>query len=141
MEDLSRVCGRPHPADMKIAHQCHKNQNFEKNGTYVKDNGELRMPTNFLANPTKFGIRMAQKPKRAIFDACRPAVNMPAAFSSFWLLILSQVASYAGILNIKGQFKVPCKKLDQNRILVENFGLRVNLSPPEQSRVSNTPNK
>ena len=42
------VCGRPHPTDMKIARQRHKNQNFEKNGTYVKDNGVLRMPTNFL---------------------------------------------------------------------------------------------
>ena len=76
------------PADMKIACQHHKNQNLEKNGTYVKDNGELRMPTNFLPNPTKFGHRMAQKPKRAIFGTCRPAVNMRAAFCYFWPLIL-----------------------------------------------------
>ena len=64
--DLSRVSLRPAtPGHMKIARQRHKNQNFEKNGTYVKDNGVLRMPTNFFDNP--FGRRMAQKSKMAIF--------------------------------------------------------------------------
>ena len=52
---------------MKIARQRHKNQNFEKNGTYVKDNGVLRMPTNFFDDPATFGCRMTQKPKSAIF--------------------------------------------------------------------------
>ena len=41
------VCGRPHPADTIIARQRHKIQNFEKNRTYIKYNGLLRMPTNF----------------------------------------------------------------------------------------------
>ena len=53
---------------MKIARQRHKNQNFEKNGTYVKDNGVLRMPTNFFDDPTIFGDRSPKKPKKAIFD-------------------------------------------------------------------------
>ena len=53
---------------MKIACQRHKNQNFEKNGTYVKDNGVLRMPTNFFDDPTIFGNRSPQKPKKAIFE-------------------------------------------------------------------------
>ena len=48
------VCGRPHPADTNIGRERHKIQNFEKNGTYVKYNGLLRMPT--------------KKPKKAIFD-------------------------------------------------------------------------
>ena len=52
---------------MKIARQRHKNQNFEKNGTYVKDNDVLRMPTIFFYNPATFGRRMTQKPKNAIF--------------------------------------------------------------------------
>ena len=123
------AAGRTRPT-RKIARQRRKNKNFEKNGTYIKDSSVLSMPIIFFGDQTTFGDRISQKPKTAIFIVCRPAVNMPAAFYSFWLLILSQVASYAGILNIKGQFKVPCKKLDQNRILVENFGLRVNLSPP-----------
>ena len=38
-----------------------------KNGTYVKDNGVLRMPTNFFDDPATFGCRMTKKPKRAIF--------------------------------------------------------------------------
>ena len=78
------VCGRPHPADTKIARQRHKNQNFEKNGTYVKDNDALRMPTNFFDNPSIFGDRSPKKPKMAVFGACRPAVNMPGAFCSFF---------------------------------------------------------
>ena len=53
---------------MKIARQRHKNQNFEKNGTYVKYNGLLRMPTNFFDDPTIFGDRSPQKPKEAIFN-------------------------------------------------------------------------
>ena len=107
----TKVCGRPHPADVKIACHAHKNKNFEKNGTYIKDSSVLSMPINFFDDPTTFGDRISQKPKKAIFVECRPAVNMPTAFSSFWLLILSQLASYAGILMIKGQFKVPCKKI------------------------------
>ena len=106
----AKVCGRPHPADVKIACHAHKNKNFEKNGTYIKDSSVLSMPIIFFGDQTTFGDRISQKPKTAVFVVCRPAVNMPAAFYSFWLLILSQVASYAGILNIKGQFKVPCKK-------------------------------
>ena len=62
------VCGRPHPADTKIARQLHKNQNFEKNGTYVKYSGVLRMPTNFFDDPIIFGDRSPKKPKKAIFD-------------------------------------------------------------------------
>ena len=78
------VCGRPHPADTKIARERHKIQNFMKNGTYVKYNGLLRMSTNFFDDPTIFGDRSPQKPKMAIFGACRPAVNIPAAFCSFF---------------------------------------------------------
>ena len=117
---------------MKIARQRHKNKNFEKNGTYIKDSSVLSMPIIFFDDPTTFGDRISQKPKRPFLSHVgRPSTICPCmAFYSFWLLILSQVSSYAGILKIKGQFKVPCKKLDQNRILVENFGLRVNLSPP-----------
>ena len=69
VEGLSRVSLRPPPpADTKIAHQRHKNQKFEKNGTYVKDNGVLRMPTNFFDDPTIFGDRSPKKQKKAIFD-------------------------------------------------------------------------
>ena len=115
---------------MKIARQRHKNQNFEKNGTYIKDSVALSVPTNFFDNPTKFGDRISQKPKKAIFAACRPAVNMPAAFCSFWPLIFSQMDSYAGMLKIKGQFKVTCKKIGQNRIMGKNLGGEANLPPP-----------
>ena len=116
--------------NMKIACQRHKNQNFEKNGTYIKDSVALSVPTNFFDNPTKFGDRISQKPKKAIFAAGRPAVNMPAAFCSFWPLIFSQMDSYAGMLKIKGQFKVTCKKIGQNRIIGKNLGGEANLPPP-----------
>ena len=53
---------------MKIAHQCHKNQNFEKNGTYVKDKGVLRMPTNFLTIQPYLATGAPKKTKKAIFD-------------------------------------------------------------------------
>ena len=62
------VYGRPHPANTKIGRERHKIQNFEKNGTYVKYNGLLRMPTNFFDDPTIFGDRSPKKPKKAIFD-------------------------------------------------------------------------
>ena len=52
---------------MKIARQHHKNQNFEKNGTYIKDSVPLSVPTNFFEDPTKFGDRIKKKPKKAIF--------------------------------------------------------------------------
>ena len=64
---VSAGCGRPHPADTKIARQRHKNQNFEKNGTYIKDSVALSVPTNFFDNPTKFGDRIKQKPKKGHF--------------------------------------------------------------------------
>ena len=67
---------------MKIAHQRHKNQNFEKNGTYVKDNGVLRMPTNFFDDPTIFGDRSPKKPKKAIFDNESAGRQYAAAFCS-----------------------------------------------------------
>ena len=60
----AKVCGRPHPANTKIARQRHKNKNFEKNGTYIKDSVALSVPTNFFEDPTKFGDRIKKKQKR-----------------------------------------------------------------------------
>ena len=133
------VCGRPHPADTKIARERHKIQNFMKNGTYVKYNGLLRMPTNFFDDPTIFGDRSPQKPKRAIFGACQPAVNMPAAFCFFLALIVPQIHWNAGMLKIKGQFKVSWKKIGQNRILVKNFGHWQICPPPNLIRLAESP--
>ena len=116
---------------MKIARQRHKNQNYEKNGTYVKDNGVLRMPTNFFDDPTIFGDRSPKKPKKAIFDnesAGRQYARGILLF--FWDQILSQITSYAWILKIKDQFKVSCKKLAQNLILAKKLGWGQICPPP-----------
>ena len=64
MNCRASVYGRPHPANTKIGRERHKIQNFEKNGTYVKYNGLLRMPTNFFDDPTIFGDRSPKKQKK-----------------------------------------------------------------------------
>ena len=98
--------GASTPADMKLARQRHKNQNFEKNGTYVKDNGVLRMPTNFFDDPTIFGDR-SPKNQKWPFSACVGRTSkFPRHFALFLALIVSQVHQNAGMLKIKGQFKV-----------------------------------
>ena len=70
------VGGQPHPADTKIGCERHNIQNFEKNGTYVKYNGLLRMPTNFFDDPTIFGDRSPKKQKKPLSTMNRPAINM-----------------------------------------------------------------
>ena len=77
--------------------------------------------------------------KMPFSSACRPAVNMPAAFCSFLALIVSQVHRNAGMLKIKGQFKVSCKKLGQNRILVTKIGGCANLHTPDLIRLAESP--
>ena len=59
----------------------------------------------------------------------RPSI-CPRHFALFWPLIFSQMDSYAGMLKIKGQFKVTCKKIGQNRIMGKNLGGEANLPPP-----------
>ena len=62
-----KVCGQPQWPTWKIVGQRHKNRNFEKNGTYIKDSAEASMHTNFYDNPTTFGHRITKKPKRPYF--------------------------------------------------------------------------
>ena len=59
---------------------------FEKNETYIKQGGELSMPTNFYENWARFGDRMSKKPNKAIFD---PAAKMNGAKWRFETLTLT----------------------------------------------------
>ena len=108
---------RPGAKNSKITRKWHKNNFFEKNETYIKQGGELSIPTNFYENWARFGDRMTKKPKKPIFD---PAAKMNGANWRFGTLTLTLDDVLCMYIHDKGSIYANKQKIGQKYIWVEN---------------------